>query len=233
MKERLKRMQIKGFAIGVLLTVMLSATLVWANPGGVMREVFYGVNITVNGTPWNPPSDMTPFINDGRTFLPVRGIAELLDVPVDWDGATRTVYVGTIPHGAPFWTTVPAFQGSGLTIATINMLGNPFPGALRTTNAPVEFGSRGWGDHNLNGHFNAITGTIGRIDGNATQGSATISFIGDDRTLATFSVDANSRPENISVDVRGVFVLRVEIEQTGGGLGRWGIQMAFANAMIE
>ena len=95
MREWLKRLQIKGFVAGVLVTVMLSGTLlVVASQGGVMREIFYGVGIVVNGQRWNPPADMVPFIADGRTFLPVRGIAELLDVPVEWHGPTQTVYIG-------------------------------------------------------------------------------------------------------------------------------------------
>ena len=70
----------KGFIAGVLMTIMVTATIVWANPGGIMREIFYGVNIVVNGTPQNFPDDMTPFISGSRTFLPVRDIADIFDV---------------------------------------------------------------------------------------------------------------------------------------------------------
>ena len=89
---------VKFYLAGALTTLLISATVIWANPGGVLREVFYDVNVTINGVPWNPPEDMTPFISGGRTFLPARGIAEMLGVPVDWDETTRTVYVGNIPQ---------------------------------------------------------------------------------------------------------------------------------------
>ena len=99
MREWFKRLQIKGFVAGVLVTIILSGTLfVAANTGGVMREVFYDVNIVVNGVPQNFPEDMTPFITGGRTFLPVRGIAEVFDMPVEWDGETSTVYIGQRPQ---------------------------------------------------------------------------------------------------------------------------------------
>ena len=89
----------QGFIAGVLVTVMLIATLALANP--VTREVFYGVSVVVNGVRQNFDEDMIPFISEGRTFLPVRGIAEALGVPVNWDGYTQTVYVGQTPMPTP------------------------------------------------------------------------------------------------------------------------------------
>ena len=79
MRKFLKKFQVKGFVVGFLFCVALSTALVWANTGGTWREVFYGVNVVVNGVPQNFPSDMTPFIAGGRTFLPVRGIADVLN----------------------------------------------------------------------------------------------------------------------------------------------------------
>jgi len=35
--------------------------------------------------------DVAPFIKDGRTFLPVRAIAESLGATVDWDADTQIV----------------------------------------------------------------------------------------------------------------------------------------------
>jgi len=237
MKKWLKKLQIKGFVAGVLFSVMLSGTvLVVANPGGVMREVFYGVNIVVDGVPQNFPSDMTPFITGGRTFLPVRGVADVFDVPVDWNGSTRTVYIGTIPHGTPFFQAVTPFQsgGTGHGLATVQMLGNSYPNSLRSNWRPSSFDSDFWSDYNLNSQYSTLTGTIGRIDGANTRAS-TISFIGDGRTLATFTIDGNTHPTDISVDVRGVLILRIQINQPGDmwGAVNAGAWVAFTNVMIE
>lgn len=38
--------------------------------------------------------DVPPQIVNGRTFLPIRFIAESLNEPIYWDGDTRTVYIG-------------------------------------------------------------------------------------------------------------------------------------------
>lgn len=37
--------------------------------------------------------DLAPFIQDGRTLVPVRAAAEALDAKVEWDDTTRTVLI--------------------------------------------------------------------------------------------------------------------------------------------
>ena len=39
--------------------------------------------------------DVAPFIEEGRTLVPVRAVAEALDAKVDWDKDTRTVIINT------------------------------------------------------------------------------------------------------------------------------------------
>jgi hypothetical protein len=228
MKERAK-----GFVVGVLMMALLTPAVLAANPGGVFREVFYDVNIVVNGTAWNPPADMVPFITGGRTFLPVRGIAELLGTPVDWDGATRTVFVGTAPHGAPFWATVPFFQRShnDMTTRTLTSIGQSYANAISIGGRNRFSTTTHWSDHALNGQFNTLTGTIGQVDGTHTAAESTISFIGDGRELATFNIGGTDHPRDISVDVRGVLVLRVQIQQNHGRGGDQNV-VFLANAMI-
>lgn len=231
MRDWLKRLQIKGFVAGVLVTVMLSGTLlVSANTGGVMREVFYGVSIVINGNQWNPPADMTPFIADGRTFLPVRGIAQALDVPVEWDGATRTVFIGTIPHGRPFFTTVPFFErsSSSITVETVNMQGEAHANSLRATNSVANTTTL-WTRHSLNAQYNTLTGTVGRIDGFGSRDS-TVVFIGDGVTLGSVIVTNDSTPTDISIDVRGVLILEIQMQVNGWGGSQ---RVALVNAMIQ
>jgi len=80
---------IKGYIAGVLTCVMLFG-IVFASYGQI-REIFFGVRVSVNGEIQNFDEDMTPFIMDGRTFLPVRGIADSLGVDVDFDAYNNIV----------------------------------------------------------------------------------------------------------------------------------------------
>ena len=97
--------KLKAYTAGFLTCLMIISTVAWAATGGVMREVFYGVRVVVNGIEQNFAEDMQPFITGGRTFLPVRGIADALDLPVDWDEDTYTVYIGRRPGQARIGAT--------------------------------------------------------------------------------------------------------------------------------
>jgi len=89
---------VKGYVAGLLTVILLFSTVaVFANTRGVMRELFFGVNVTVDGVPQSFEYDMRPFIMDGRVFVPVHGIADALGLDVDWDGSTQTVYIGGMP----------------------------------------------------------------------------------------------------------------------------------------
>ena len=89
MKERTK-----GFFIGFVLALMLSSTTALIANSGVVREIFFGVNIVLNGNVIEFEEDARPFIIDGRTYLPARAFSEALGIAVDWDETTSTVILG-------------------------------------------------------------------------------------------------------------------------------------------
>jgi hypothetical protein len=236
----------KGFVLGVLLTVLLSATVTVLASAGVMDVVFNVNHIVVNGNRLNLSEAERPFTSGGRTFLPARAIAEALGQSVSWDGNTGTVYINPqvtdipqlppAPPPAPsprsLFDTVSAFESGGdamstLDLGTINMSGNVYANALRTQHRFTTNPSTRWENRNLNRQFTTITGTIGRVDGSG-QNASTISFIGDGIQLASFSVDGNSMPIEISIDVSNVSILRIQFD-----ISQRGAMIAFANAMIE
>ena len=77
-----RSMEIKGFIIGIIFITVLSGTVVMANP--VIREIVFGVGVNFNGNMITFDEDSRPFIMDGRTYLPVRSIAELTGLNVDF-----------------------------------------------------------------------------------------------------------------------------------------------------
>jgi len=86
----------KWFIIGVLATLMLSGTALLASPA--MREIVFGVNVSLDGQNIQFEEDMRPFIMDGRTFLPVRAIADIAGLDVDFDADTNTVVLTTAEY---------------------------------------------------------------------------------------------------------------------------------------
>ncbi len=90
MKEKIKTL-IVGMIIGALLVPTVFATV-----GTVTKELSYNdIKITLNGKEVKPTDSdgnyVEPFIIDGTTYLPVRGVANALDLGVEWDGVTNTV----------------------------------------------------------------------------------------------------------------------------------------------
>jgi len=93
---------IKGTVIGFILCTLLSmSVLVLANTQTVTRDITYGIGVRLNGEMVQFPEDSRPFVMDGRTFLPLRTLAEMLGQPVDFDPATNTAIVGSTTPVAP------------------------------------------------------------------------------------------------------------------------------------
>jgi len=100
MKKSIER--IKGFVAGFVLALIITSVAVVAASGGAdaVLEIFRGVSVVVNGDMVDFAPDLQPFIANGRTYLPVRAIADALDMPVRWDDETSTVYLGNRPLSA-------------------------------------------------------------------------------------------------------------------------------------
>jgi len=105
---------LRGFVLGVITTAVLSSTLLAASP--VVREIFFGVNVTVNGDNLSFADDSQPFIMEGRTFLPMTAISEALGFEVDWDAGTATANIETVE------TLPTALEINPITLAEITAL---------------------------------------------------------------------------------------------------------------
>jgi hypothetical protein len=214
--------RIKGIAIGFILCAILSAgAMVMASTQTVVREITYGVGVVLNGQAVQFDYDSRPFVMGGTTFLPLRTLAELLDLPVDFDPATNTVFVGNRHAGQrrPLNEVAPFFDSGGGTHArvqaegTVTMGGMDYQNALTYWRSGRNISPRGtvtpFSLHNRNGQFRMLTGYVGRVDGTNMR-SATMTIFGDDRVLATYEIQARDLPIPISVFVEGVQNLRIE-----------------------
>ncbi|WP_236913053.1 stalk domain-containing protein [Clostridium sp. Cult1] len=67
--------ELKGFVVGVVVTVILMSTVVFA--GGMKQKIevmLNSVNIAVNGKPVNADN----ILYKGTTYVPIRDVAEML-----------------------------------------------------------------------------------------------------------------------------------------------------------
>ena len=113
MKEKLK---------GIIIGIVIGATLVptsYAIVGTVTKELSYNnIKIALDGKEVKPTDAngnyVEPFIIDGTTYLPVRGIANALGLYVDWDGKTNSVILNT--QNADFSVFNGRYKGGGTPI---------------------------------------------------------------------------------------------------------------------
>lgn len=103
-----KRAHLRGFLLGVAMTVMVMGMAVPALADTVMKDIrvaYGGISIYVDGNLQRPTDaagkPVEAMIYDGTTYLPVRALTNMLtDKAVNWDGDTRSVYIGTRPKAA-------------------------------------------------------------------------------------------------------------------------------------
>lgn len=86
-----------------ILTVILVVAIVAAVAGPVLASnltktvtlTYQDIKITLDGQPVIPTdangNEIEPFIIDGTTYLPVRGVASALGLDVSWDASANTV----------------------------------------------------------------------------------------------------------------------------------------------
>ena len=216
--------RIKGIAIGFILCLTLSTSvMVVANTQTVTREITYGVRVNLNGQLLHFDYDMRPFVMENRTFLPVRAISEALELPVDFDPSTNTVYLGNrfLGQRTPFIQAAPHFDTGGnnsdalfftsvATVDSVTMSGATYNDALKFSSTTNLAANTRFTLHNLGGQFRILSGYAGRVDGSQMIG-ATINFIGDGRLLQSYTLQATDMPTPISVFVEGVNQLRIEV----------------------
>lgn len=111
-------------AISCILALCLA--LVLAAPAAASQETktvsitYRGISLTLDGQPIVPVDaegrSVEPFILDGTTYLPVRGVANALNLDVAWDGTTNTV---TLTSGGSSVAPVEAAKATQGTVSAV------------------------------------------------------------------------------------------------------------------
>ena len=95
----------KGFGSGLILTVLIAALCVTATATSKRSiQVEDGIGITLNGARFTPRDadgkQVSAFLYNGTTYVPVRAISEAMGMDVSFNSATRTVVLTTADRTA-------------------------------------------------------------------------------------------------------------------------------------
>jgi len=98
----MKKMTKVSLAVVVLLvTSIIAAGTVWGSNALRKIDAVANDNIKIyyNGDLANltdtDGSKISPVIINGRTYLPLRAMSELLGIDIEWDGTTQSIYLST------------------------------------------------------------------------------------------------------------------------------------------
>ena len=229
-----KRAHLRGFLLGVAMTVMVMGMAVPALADTVMKDIrvaYGGISIYVDGN-LQRPTDATgkpveAMIYDGTTYLPVRALTNMLtDKAVNWDGDTRSVYIGTMPKAA------------NVGLEQINVLGTGKPSSDVRTGAAAKFKvlekeyspnnalfeRSGYDRFLLNSEYKELHAYFTRRAfglGNTDKGEVrfySYDSHGTQTLLKEYIVRPGDDPIEVSVDLYGVNYLSISIRYVDSGI---------------
>ena len=96
----------RGFGAGLILTVVMMGLSVSALAATVSRtiQVEEGVKISLNGATFIPRdvngNEVSVFLYNGTTYVPLRAVSEAMGVDVSYDSATKTAILVTADKSA-------------------------------------------------------------------------------------------------------------------------------------
>lgn len=142
-------------------------------------------------------SDAPPFIQNGRTFVPIRFVAEALGYPVSWDSKTRTVNVGIPPGGVD----LEAYSGQKLSLSSpATILGIKYSKGYSMYDQDCSF--------NLAGRYSTITFSAGIRDDVYDKQSFIV--YGDGVEILVGDLKKTDGLEDYTVDVTGINQLTIK-----------------------
>ena len=207
---------LKGYLIGALSTVMLLGCVAYAASNTKTIEAFYNnIKIYVDGVKINPKDangkTVEPFIYNGTTYLPVRGIAQAMGAQVEWDGKTNSVKIFKesqqdlqyLLDVCPPYDTYDCKTYIPLEGKSFSMAGVSYGNGLYFN----EMFAGGYALFNLNGKYKEITCTIGHTkSGNKDK---TVRFIVDGKLVKEVKLEKECMPKTVTVPLNYGLQLKI------------------------
>lgn len=228
------RHTVRTFLTAALATFFLTNLIPSAlASGGKMISVFPGVKIYIDDVELEPKdvngNSVEAFIYNGTTYLPVRAVSEALGKPVQWDGNTGSVYIGSHNGQIPAaWLSEMDYFSGDKSISTAasekDNLGETHSHCITKSFERT---------YMLNGQYSRISGVLYQtyeyrydyLKGYRTytnNGSEPydpgIWIYGDGELLYSHSFSGGEtgvKPVNFDVNLRGVLELRVVMHHGG------------------
>ena len=227
-----------SFLSGMLTALLLVGMVTPALASGLSKriEVSSGVSIDVEDVKLNPRdangNPVEVFIYNGTTYLPVRAVSEALEVPVQWDGSTRSVYVGKHTGDKPaVWLENMDYFSGDSSIHTLQSdkdnAGNTYYHCIYDDFQRTYL---------LNGQYSKLTGTIyQRYDYRSTSlyyDDHGLWIYGDGELIYSCPFEQGETgidPINFDIDLTGILKLEIVFDGFEAPMSNWKHVLALGN----
>lgn len=243
---------LKGFALGVLTSALVTSGVALAKTSIEFIEVsFADLKVYVDNSLAQlrdaNGNEVEPFIYNGTTYLPVRGVAELAGMKVEWDDKTKSVHLWknekpeTVSDGVYLTDVCPPYDG-GFCTTYLESKKEIFKMAgVEYTNG-FSLGVKGGYDGtafsvmNLNGKYETMEFTVGHVDGTSLTDATVVIFV-DGQEVRTLNLSASFMPQRISIPLSKGSQLRIDRKgERKNVFGNWVLadgMIGFGNVVLK
>lgn len=213
-----KKQKLSYFLLGVLVTVLITSLAVPTLAALSVKsiEVETGVGIYVNDEKLIPKdangNTVEVFIYNGTTYLPARAMSSVMGMPIQWEEATTSVYIGSHvekPHQTTLSQLIPA-SGNKLTVK-YNLTDNS-----GLTRSPVISNTDINNVYQINGQYVRMDGTWFLPEGYKNNAAAQKLLIyGDGKILGEYTVSSGVMPISFDINLTGIQELSIKTSSGG------------------
>lgn len=231
---RFNKDKVKGFVIGMLTTVLFASLIgtAFAASGTLksIKVVQGGIKLYVEGQLVKPTDAagnvVEPFIYDGTTYLPLRALSNALtnnEKPVKWYPDTSSIYVGQAPVAAQTDIADLKLYESENGVNVLTGEKAAFPILDKTITPFNTFGNGVRYTYLLDSNYSQLNGQLAvpyTNLGDHDKGAVLLYSVdkkGNETRIGEFSTVAGDEPVQVSVDLRGVEILRIYTRGTYDG----------------
>lgn len=188
-----------SFSAGVLATSSLEEIKAYLN---------YGINIKLDGqtqTMHNANGERVyPISYQGTTYVPIRAVSNMLDIPVEWDGQNNAVLLGETGTAKDFIEMKPYAGQWAKQVLPQDNKPETIAGKQYSEYICGYVGSEAYYD--LGGKYSVLT-----FDAYTQYSDAAINFYGDNEELiTTIYIEQNQLPKTHKINIKNVTQLKIE-----------------------
>lgn len=215
------KQSIQGFLSGVLVTALLAGAALPAIAAGASIWVDTGVKVYVNDAPidaGDTHGNPDAFIYNGTTYVAVAAVSKSLGENVKWEGNTKSVYIGKHAGSTTYLLDVcQPYEGKSYKLpSTISIAGTKYMHGLDLAN------HGGFAIFNLNGKYDSLEFSIGRIDNVGDKCDGILEIYLDGQLYDSIDIGWQDLPQTVRVPLNGA--LQLKLQMVGyGNMAHYGL----------